>query len=60
MHTGRVTSPPRLPPMLAGGSGIRPNPDAYQFEPKLDGSPHRRHLCQGHPGDPCLRTSRRG
>lgn len=30
-------APPRLLPMLAGGSGIPPNPAAYQFEPKLDG-----------------------
>ncbi len=28
---------PRLLPMLAGGSGIPANPDAYQLEPKLDG-----------------------
>ena len=28
---------PRLLPMLAGGNGIPPQPDAYQFEPKLDG-----------------------
>ncbi len=30
-------SPPRLLPMLAGGNGIPPNPDAFQLEPKLDG-----------------------
>ena len=28
---------PRLLPMLAGGTGIPPNPSAYQLEPKLDG-----------------------
>lgn len=28
---------PRLLPMLAGGNGIPPQPDAYQFEPKFDG-----------------------
>ncbi|MDQ3306642.1 MAG: hypothetical protein M3535_11840, partial [Actinomycetota bacterium] len=32
--TGR---PPRLLPMLAGGTGIPPDPEAYQLEPKLDG-----------------------
>jgi bifunctional non-homologous end joining protein LigD len=32
-----VSSPPRLLPMLAGGSGIPPDPGAHQFEPKLDG-----------------------
>ncbi|MFN2503914.1 MAG: hypothetical protein ABR540_06755, partial [Acidimicrobiales bacterium] len=32
-----MSSPPRLLPMLAGGNGIPPNPDAYQLEPKLDG-----------------------
>lgn len=30
-------APPRLLPMLAGGNGIPPNPQAYQLEPKLDG-----------------------
>lgn len=29
--------PPVLLPMLAGGNGIPPHPDAYQLEPKLDG-----------------------
>jgi bifunctional non-homologous end joining protein LigD len=29
--------PPHLLPMLAGGNGVPPNPDAYQLEPKLDG-----------------------
>ncbi|CAA9232281.1 MAG: DNA_ligase_IV_Ku-like [uncultured Acidimicrobiales bacterium] len=29
--------PPLLLPMLAGGNGIPPDPDAYQLEPKLDG-----------------------
>lgn len=29
--------PPHLLPMLAGGTGIPPNPGAYQLEPKLDG-----------------------
>ena len=28
---------PRLLPMLTGGNGIPPDPDAYQLEPKLDG-----------------------
>ena len=30
-------APPLLLPMLAGGNGIPPNPDAYLLEPKLDG-----------------------
>lgn len=30
-------SPPRLLPMLAGGSGVPADPSAYQLEPKLDG-----------------------
>ncbi len=30
-------APPRLLPMLAGGNGIPPDPDAHQLEPKLDG-----------------------
>lgn len=37
---------PRLLPMLAGGNGVPPNPATYQFEPKLDGSPHSSDLCQ--------------
>ncbi len=28
---------PRLLPMLAGGIGVPPHPEAYQLEPKLDG-----------------------
>lgn len=28
---------PRLLPMLAGGKGVPPHPEAYQLEPKLDG-----------------------
>ena len=36
-QTGRVTAPPRLLPMLAGGNGIPTNPEAHQLEPKLDG-----------------------
>ena len=32
-----MTSPPRLLPMLAGGKGIPADPEAHQFEPKLDG-----------------------
>ena len=35
--SGASGSPPRLLPMLAGGNGIPPNPDAFQLEPKLDG-----------------------
>ncbi len=31
------SAPPRLQPMLAGGNGVPPNPEAYQLEPKLDG-----------------------
>ncbi len=34
---GAAGSPPRLLPMLAGGNDVPSNPDAYQFEPKLDG-----------------------
>lgn len=30
-------SAPRLLPMLAGGVGVPPHPEAYQLEPKLDG-----------------------
>ncbi len=30
-------SPPRLLPMLAGGTGIPPNPEAFLLEPKFDG-----------------------
>lgn len=30
-------SAPRLLPMLAGGVGVPPRPEAYQLEPKLDG-----------------------
>ena len=30
-------SPPRLLPMLAGGSGVPADPSAHQMEPKFDG-----------------------
>ena len=48
--------PPRLPPMLAGGNGIPPNPSAYQLEPKLDG---QRIIAVVEP-DGIVLTNRRG
>lgn len=49
-------TPPRLLPMLAGGNGVPSNPDAYLFEPKLDGV---RVIAIVEPGGIVL-TNRRG
>ncbi|MDQ3980048.1 MAG: non-homologous end-joining DNA ligase [Actinomycetota bacterium] len=49
-------TPPRLLPMLAGGNGVPPNPDGYQFEPKLDG---QRVIVAAGP-DGVVVTNRRG
>ncbi len=49
-------SPPRLLPMLAGGSGIPSNPALYMFEPKLDGQRIIATVADGH----VTLTNRRG
>ncbi len=49
-------SPPHLLPMLAGGTGVPPNPDGWMFEPKLDGQRIIATVDGGH----VILTNRRG